>query len=84
MPSSFLRQLKDRAFKSPVVTEVLGKDLAHEGLSYNSVGGMVTGSQKLEILDQSGAVIASASSKVDVSDCPQGGFCNFNYYVAGL
>lgn len=64
--------------------QVLSKVPAHEGLNYNAVGGMVTGPQKLEILDQSGAVIASASSKVDVSNGPQGGFCNFNYYVAGL
>lgn len=64
--------------------QVLSKVLAHEGLNYNAVGGMVTGPQKLEILDQSGSVIASASSNVDVSDGPQGGFCNFNYYVDGL
>lgn len=64
--------------------QVISKIPAHGGLNYNAIGGMVTGPQKLEILDQSGAVIASASSKVDVSDGPQGGFCNYNYYVAGL
>lgn len=64
--------------------QVISKVPAHGGLNYNAVGGMATGLQKLEILDQSGAVIASASSKVDAADGPQGGFCNFNYYVAGL
>lgn len=71
--------------------QVLSQVLAHKGFKYNAVGGMATGSQKLEILYQSGNVITSASSKVDVSYGPRGGFClvllgfcNFNYYVAGL
>ncbi|OTB02641.1 glycoside hydrolase family 71 protein [Hypoxylon sp. CI-4A] len=54
------------------------------GLSYNSVPGLVTGAQKLELLDASGNVVASADSKVDVSDSATDGFCNYNYYVAGL
>lgn len=64
--------------------QVLSKVSAHGGLNYNAVGGMVTGPQKLEILGPDGNVVASASSKVDVSNSPQGDFCNFNYYVAGL
>lgn len=65
-----------------------GKELsttpAQAGLNYNSVGGMTTGSQKIELLDGSGAVVASATSLVDVVQGPVGDFCNYNYYVAGL
>ncbi|KAI1138033.1 glycoside hydrolase family 71 protein [Hypoxylon sp. FL0543] len=54
------------------------------GLSYNSVPGLKTGAQRLALLDGTGQVVASANSKVDVSDQPTDGFCNYNYYVAGL
>ncbi|RYC62407.1 hypothetical protein CHU98_g3799 [Xylaria longipes] len=63
---------------------VLATQSVAVGLSYNSIEGLRTGVQLLELLDGSGNVIAKANSKVDVSDQPTDGFCNFNYYVAGL
>ncbi|KAI0536786.1 glycoside hydrolase [Xylaria digitata] len=64
--------------------QVLATQSVAPGLSYNSIEGLKTGGQLLELLDGSGNVVAKASSKVDVSDQPANGFCNFNYYVAGL
>ncbi|KAI1445880.1 glycoside hydrolase family 71 protein [Annulohypoxylon stygium] len=64
--------------------QVLATQSVSAGLNYNSVKGMKTGAQKLELLNGSGQVVATASSKVDVSDSPTNGFCNYNYYVAGL
>ncbi|KAI0007209.1 glycoside hydrolase family 71 protein [Xylariaceae sp. FL0662B] len=66
-----------------------GSELATRGLStglnYGAVAGLRTGAQKLEVLDGAGTVLASASGAGDVSDQPgDGGFCNYNYYVAGL
>ncbi|XXH06061.1 hypothetical protein Hte_012506 [Hypoxylon texense] len=54
------------------------------GLNYNSVRGMRAGAQKIELVDGSGNVKASASGSVDVGTGPTNGFCNYNYYVAGL
>ncbi|KAI1355417.1 glycoside hydrolase family 71 protein [Xylaria sp. FL0043] len=64
--------------------QVLATQSVSSGLSYNSIQGLQTGAQLLELLDGSGNVVAKANSKVDVSDQPTNGFCNFNYYVAGL
>ncbi|KAI1094115.1 glycoside hydrolase family 71 protein [Rostrohypoxylon terebratum] len=64
--------------------QVLATHAVSAGLNYRSVTGLKTGPQKLELLDGSGHVVASADSKVDVSDSPTDGFCNYNYYVAGL
>ncbi|KAI0912838.1 glycoside hydrolase family 71 protein [Ustulina deusta] len=64
--------------------QVLATQSVTSGLSYNSIEGLKTGAQLLELLDGSGNVVAKASSKIDVSDQPTNGFCNFNYYVAGL
>ncbi|KAI1374327.1 glycoside hydrolase family 71 protein [Hypoxylon crocopeplum] len=63
---------------------VVATQAVHGGLNYNSVAGMTTGAQKIELVDGSGSVVASASSAVDVSNTPTNGFCNYNYYVAGL
>ena len=49
-----------------------------------TIEGLKAGAQLLELLDGSGNVVAKAISKVDVTDQPTNGFCNFNYYVAGL
>ncbi|KAI2620511.1 glycoside hydrolase family 71 protein [Hypoxylon sp. NC1633] len=54
------------------------------GLNYGAVPGLATGAQKLELLDAGGNVVATASGAVDVAAEPTGGFCNYNYYVAGL
>ncbi|KAF2969036.1 hypothetical protein GQX73_g4532 [Xylaria multiplex] len=62
--------------------QVLATQSVAPGLSYNSIEGLKIGGQLLELLDSSGNVVAKASSKVDVSDQPTNGFCNFNYYVA--
>ncbi|KAI0151596.1 glycoside hydrolase family 71 protein [Xylariaceae sp. FL1272] len=64
--------------------QVLRTDDVSAGLSYNSIAGMVVGSQLLELLDGSGNVVASATSKKEVTDQPTNGFCNFNYYVDSL
>ncbi|KAI0854999.1 glycoside hydrolase family 71 protein [Xylaria cubensis] len=64
--------------------QVLATQSLAAGLSYNSIEGLRTGAQLLELLDGSGNVVAKAASKVDVSDQPTNGFCNFNYYVSGL
>lgn len=64
--------------------QVLATQPVGAGLSYNSIAGLKTGAQKLELLDGGGQVVASANSKVDVSNEPTNGFCNYNYYVAGL
>ncbi|KAI0976630.1 glycoside hydrolase [Xylaria arbuscula] len=64
--------------------QVLATQSVTSGLSYNSIEGLQTGSQLLELLDGGGNVVATAGSKVDVSDQPTNGFCNFNYYVVGL
>ncbi|KAJ8118671.1 hypothetical protein ONZ43_g3948 [Nemania bipapillata] len=63
--------------------QVIATQSVAAGLSYNSIDGLKTGAQLLELLDSNGNVIAEASSKVDVSDQPTNGFCNFNYYVEG-
>ncbi len=58
---------------------------AGPGLNYNSIAGLRTGAQKIELLDATGAVVASATGSVDVSDGPnEYGFCDYNYFVAGL
>jgi glucan endo-1,3-alpha-glucosidase len=64
--------------------QVLTTQAVAAGLSYNSIEGLETGAQLLELLDGGGNVIASARSKVDVSGQSTNGFCNFNYFVAGL
>ncbi|KAG4222802.1 hypothetical protein PC116_g28726 [Phytophthora cactorum] len=64
--------------------QVLATHPVHGGLNYNSVVGMTTGAQKIELIDGSGQVIASANGAVDVTNEPTNGFCNYNYYVAGL
>ncbi|KAI1146646.1 glycoside hydrolase [Nemania diffusa] len=64
--------------------QVIATQSIAAGLSYNSIEGLATGAQLLELLDASGNVVATATSKVDVSDQPANGFCNFNYYVAAL
>ncbi|KAI1105562.1 glycoside hydrolase family 71 protein [Jackrogersella minutella] len=64
--------------------QVLATQPVGPGLSYNSVAGLRTGAQKIELVDGGGQVVASASSQVDVSDGPTDGFCDYNYYVAGL
>lgn len=64
--------------------QVLATQSVGAGLNYNSVRGMQTGAQKVELLDGSGRVVATAGSQVDVSNSPSNGFCNYNYYVAGL
>lgn len=64
--------------------QVLATQSATSGLNYNSIEGLKAGAQLLELLDGSGNVVAKAISKVDVTDQPTNGFCNFNYYVAGL
>ncbi|TGJ88363.1 hypothetical protein E0Z10_g483 [Xylaria hypoxylon] len=64
--------------------QVLATQSVAAGLSYNSIEGLKTGAQLLELIDGSGTVVAKANSKVDVSDQPTDGFCNFNYYVTGL
>ncbi|KAI1751916.1 glycoside hydrolase family 71 protein [Xylaria castorea] len=64
--------------------QVLVTQSVAAGLNYNTIAGLKKGSQLLELLDGSGRVVAKAASKVDVSDQPTNGFCNFNYYVAGL
>ncbi|OTA90693.1 glycoside hydrolase family 71 protein [Hypoxylon sp. CO27-5] len=64
--------------------QVLATQPVSAGLSYNSVAGLRTGAQKIELLNGSGQVVASANSNVDVSNTPTNGFCNYNYYVAGL
>lgn len=64
--------------------DVIATQSVSAGLSYNSIQGLKTGAQLLELLDGSGNVVAKANSKKDVSDQPTNGFCNFNYYVAGL
>ncbi|KAI1384288.1 glycoside hydrolase family 71 protein [Hypoxylon trugodes] len=65
-----------------------GKEVATQsvgpGLNYNLVASMVTGAQKIELVDADGNVVAAANGKVDVSDAPTDGFCNYNYYVVGL
>ncbi|KAJ2999373.1 hypothetical protein NUW58_g19 [Xylaria curta] len=63
---------------------VLATQAVAAGLSYNSIQGLKMGAQLLELLDGNGNVMAKASSKKDVTDQPTDGFCNFNYYVAGL
>lgn len=62
----------------------LGSTPAQAGLNYGSVPGVAAGAQKLELLDGSGSVIATASSAVDVSAGPVGSFCNYNYLVDSL
>ncbi|GAP84347.2 putative glucan endo- -alpha-glucosidase agn1 protein [Rosellinia necatrix] len=64
--------------------QVLATQSVAAGLSYNSIEGLRTGAQVLELLNGDGNVVAKATSKTDVSDQPKNGFCNFNYYVAGL
>ncbi|KAI0839316.1 glycoside hydrolase family 71 protein [Hypoxylon sp. FL0890] len=64
--------------------QVLATQPVGAGLSYNSVAGLKTGAQKIELVDGSGQVVASANSQVDVSNEPTNGFCNYNYYVAGM
>ncbi|KAI3319662.1 glycoside hydrolase family 71 protein [Xylariaceae sp. AK1471] len=64
--------------------QVLATQSVAAGLSYNSIEGLKTGAQLLELLNGSGNVVAKANGKADVSDQPTNGFCNFNYYVAGL
>jgi glucan endo-1,3-alpha-glucosidase len=64
--------------------QVLATQSVTAGLSYNSIEGLRTGAQLLELINGSGNVVAKAHSNVDVSDQPTNGFCNFNYYVAGL
>ncbi|KAI1395445.1 glycoside hydrolase family 71 protein [Hypoxylon fuscum] len=64
--------------------QVLATQPVSAGLNYNSVRGMTAGAQKLELVDGGGSVVASATSAVDVGNSPTNGFCNFNYYVAGL
>ncbi|KAI0444869.1 glycoside hydrolase [Xylaria telfairii] len=63
---------------------VLATQSVGGGLTYNTIQGMRKGSQLLELLNGSGNVVARAASRKDVSDQPTNGFCNFNYYVAGL
>lgn len=64
--------------------QVLATQPASAGLNYNSVPGMKTGAQKIELVDGSGNVVASASGSVNVGTSPTNGFCNYNYYVSGL
>ncbi|KAI1804276.1 glycoside hydrolase family 71 protein [Daldinia bambusicola] len=64
--------------------EVLATHPAHGGLNYNSVVGMAAGAQKIELVDGGGRVVAAAEGTVDVTNEPTNGFCNYNYYVAGL
>ena len=65
--------------------QVIAELALRPGLNYGAVPGARTGAQKIELLGADGAVIAQASSKVDVSDSPnQYGFCDYNYFVSGL
>ncbi|KAI2782674.1 glycoside hydrolase family 71 protein [Daldinia loculata] len=64
--------------------QVLATQAVRGGLNYNSVVGVTTGAQKIELIDGGGQVIASANGVVDVSNDATNGFCNYNYYVAGL
>ncbi|KAI0198279.1 glycoside hydrolase [Astrocystis sublimbata] len=64
--------------------EVIATQPLVAGLNYNSIEGLKTGAQLLELLDGDGNVVAMAAGKKDVEDQPSDGFCNFNYYVAGL
>ncbi|KAI1772010.1 glycoside hydrolase family 71 protein [Hypoxylon cercidicola] len=63
---------------------VLATRAVGAGLGYGSVAGMRPGPQKVELVDGAGNVVASASGAVDVGAAPTDGFCNYNYYVAGL
>ncbi|KAL6862892.1 hypothetical protein ACO1O0_003131 [Amphichorda felina] len=61
---------------------VLSETAAVAGLNYATVGGIVTGAQKLEVLSGD-TVVATAAGGPDVQgDQPE--FCNFNYLVVGL
>lgn len=63
--------------------QVIGEQTAVPGLNYGTVGTMVTGAQKVELVDVGGSVVATAAGLVDVQEnLPD--FCNFNYYVVGL
>lgn len=64
--------------------QLLAMQSVSAGLKYNSVPGMKTGAQKIELVDGSGNVVASASGSVNVGTSPTNGFCNYNYYVSGL
>lgn len=61
---------------------VLSEIDAVAGLNYGTIGDMLTGEQKVEIV-QDGSVVASAGSLAQVQ-ADMDGFCNFNYYVVGL
>ncbi|KAI2641121.1 hypothetical protein GGS21DRAFT_487457 [Xylaria nigripes] len=66
------------------MAKILATEPGRVGLSYNSIEGMKMGVRLLELLSQDGTVIASATSKLDVSDQPTNEFYNFNYYVVEL
>ena len=57
---------------------------ASPGLNWAAVDGMTTGAQKVELLDATGNVVLSASSKQDVTADAPDGVCNFNFLVDGL
>lgn len=62
--------------------QVLSETPAVAGLNYATIGGMQTGSQRVEI-SKDGSSVAVAAGIVDVQEnLPN--FCNFNYYVVGL
>ncbi|KAI1081857.1 glycoside hydrolase family 71 protein [Whalleya microplaca] len=82
-PSSSSSSLKIRI--SSGGTELTTRAL-QPGLNYDAVPGLRAGAQKLELLDGGGNVVATAGGGGDVTDTPGSGegFCNYNYYVAGL
>ena len=62
---------------------VLQTNAVQVGLNYGSVGGMVVGDQKVELVDGGGNVVMTAASGVDV-EADTDEICNFNYQVIGL
>ncbi|KAJ5639586.1 uncharacterized protein N7484_007448 [Penicillium longicatenatum] len=65
--------------------KMIGTFAGQKGLNYNSVIGLAVGSgQMIEVLDNSNAVVASATGTKSVLAQSSNAICNWNYEVVGL
>ncbi|KAF3391246.1 Glucan endo-1,3-alpha-glucosidase agn1 [Penicillium rolfsii] len=66
-------------------SNLIGTFSGQKGLNYNSVPGLAAGSgQKIEVLDSSNNVVASATGTKNVLAESSSAVCNWNYEVVGL
>jgi glucan endo-1,3-alpha-glucosidase len=66
-------------------SNLIGTFASQKGLNYNSVPGLAAGSgQKIEVLDSSNNVVASATGTKSVLAESSNSICNWNYEVVGL